>query len=208
MGESLYFGVRVRVWVVAASTAGLVKGRGKVVPWYQAGHWSMNQGLMGLADSPRTRLRVLWSRSERSAVKRSEGPKLRPTCLTVTSSPLWGWTPVPVGTPMRRWRRARLAVDGVFDVDGAELAVVPLGEVGGGVSEAEALSDGGGEKVVPCGVVFGEPAGGGVHDEPLFGVDLVAPGVEGCGGEGWFLLILVGVGLGIRVGSGWLRVAG
>ena len=33
-----YFGVRVRVWVVASSTAALVKGRVKVVPWYQAGH--------------------------------------------------------------------------------------------------------------------------------------------------------------------------
>src|SRR5271154_2826526 len=92
-----YFGVRVRVWVVAALTAGLVNGNWKVVPWYQAGHWSMNQGLAGLEDSPRTRLRVLWSRSARSAVKRSEGPKVRPTCLTVASSPLCGWMPVPVG---------------------------------------------------------------------------------------------------------------
>ena len=123
----------MRVWVVAASTAALVKGRGKVVPWYQAGNWSMNQGLAGLPDWPRTRLRVVWSRSARSAVKRSEGPKVRPTCLTVVSSPLWGWMPVPVGRPMRRWRRGGLAVDGVFDVDGVELAVAPLAEVGGGV---------------------------------------------------------------------------
>src|SRR5271154_120218 len=93
-----YLGVRVRVWVVAASTAEWLKGRGNVVPWYQAGHWSMNQALKGLEDSPRTRFRVLWSRSERSAVKRSEGPKLRPTCLTVTSSPLWGCRPGLVGT--------------------------------------------------------------------------------------------------------------
>ena len=78
----------VRVCVLAASTEELVKGRGKVVPLYQAGHWSMNQGLSGLADSPKTRLRVLWSRLDKSAVKRSEGPKVRPTCLTVTSSPL------------------------------------------------------------------------------------------------------------------------
>ncbi len=124
------------MWVVAASTAALEKGSGKVVPWYQAGHWSMNQGLAGLADSPRTRLRVLWSRSARSAVKRSEGPKVRPTCLTVVSSPLWGWMPVPVGTPMMRWRMGGLAVDGVLDVDGVERPVVPLAEIAGGVAGA------------------------------------------------------------------------
>ncbi len=31
-----------------------------------------------------------------------------------------------------------LAVDGVFDVDGVELAVAPVAEVGGGVGDAEA----------------------------------------------------------------------
>ena len=71
----------------------------------------------------------------------SEGPKLWPTCLTVTSSPLWGWMPGLVGTPMRRWRRGGLAVDGVFDDEGAELAVVPLG-----VRSAGALSGGGGSE--------------------------------------------------------------
>ena len=77
-----------------------------------------------------------------------------------------------------------LAVDGVLDFNGVELAVAPFAEVGGGAGDAEAVDDGGGEEVVPCGVVFGEPAGGGVHDEPLFGVGFVAPGVEGRGGEG------------------------
>ena len=38
--------------------------------------------------------------------------------------------------------------------------------------------DGGGEEFVPVGVVGGEPAGGGVHDELLFGVGFFAPGVE------------------------------
>ena len=74
-----------------------------------------------------------------------------------------------------------LAVDGVFDVDGLELAVAPCAEIGGGVGDAEAVVDGFGEEVVPCGEVFGEPAGWGVHDEPLFGVGFVEPGVEGCG---------------------------
>ena len=35
----------------------------------------------------------------------------------------------------------RLAVDGVIDLDGAELAVAPLAEVGGGVGDGEALFD-------------------------------------------------------------------
>src|ERR1700679_2240422 len=79
-----------------------------------------------------------------------------------------------------------LAVDGVFDFYGAELAVAPGAEVGGGVGDAETVGDGGGEEVVPCGEVFGEPAGWSVHDKPLFCVGFVVPGVEGCGGEGFF----------------------
>ena len=93
------------------------------------------------------------------------------------------------------------AVDGVIDFNGAELAVAPLAEVGGSVGDGETLGDGDGKEVVPCGVIFGEPAGGGVHDEPFFGVGLVAPGVEGCGGKG---LGLCGfsLGYGVRLGGG------
>ncbi len=72
----------------------------------------------------------------------------------------------------------------MLDVDGAELAVAPFAEVGGGFGDAEAVGDGGGEEVVPVGVGFGKPAGGSVHDEPLFGVGFVAPGIEGGGGDG------------------------
>ena len=71
-----------------------------------------------------------------------------------------------------------MAEDGMLDVDGVGLAVAPLAEVEGGVGFDEAVVDGGGEEVVPVGVVRGEPAGGGVHDELLFGVGLFAPGVE------------------------------
>src|SRR6516165_5834171 len=81
-----YCGVSVRVCLVAALTAAVENGMGKVVPLYQAGHWSRNQGLAGLPDSPSTRLRVELSRLERSAVKRSEGPKVRLTCFTVLVS--------------------------------------------------------------------------------------------------------------------------
>ncbi len=90
-----------------------------------------------------------------------------------------------------------LAVDGVFDFDGTELAVAPFGEVEGRAGGAKALGDGGGEEVVPSGVVFGEPASGSVHDEPLFGVGFVAPGVEGGGGDGVF----AGAGFGVLWGS-------
>jgi hypothetical protein len=48
------------------------------------------QGLRGLADWPRTRLRVLWS--ERSAaVKRSEGLKVRPTLFDGDVVAALGW---------------------------------------------------------------------------------------------------------------------
>ena len=36
---------------------------------------------------------------ERSAVKRSLGPKWRPAALMVVASPPLGWRPVPVATP-------------------------------------------------------------------------------------------------------------
>ena len=42
----------------------------------------------------------------------------------------------------------------------------------------EAVFYGGGEEVIPGGVGLGEPAGGGVHDDLLFGVGFFAPGVE------------------------------
>ena len=48
----------------------------------------------------------------------------------------------------------------------------------GGVGFDEAVFDGGGEEVVPVGVAGGEPAGGGVEDDLLFGVGFFAPGVE------------------------------
>ena len=100
-----------------------------MVLWYQAGNWSMNQGLRGLPDWPRTRLRVEWSRLLKSAVRRSEGPKVRLTCLTVVASPLWGWGPVPVGTADDGSDEGRDGEDGVFDVYGVGLAVGPVGEV-------------------------------------------------------------------------------
>ncbi len=53
------------------------------------------------------------------------------------------------------------AVDGVIDLDGMELAVVPLAEVGGGVGGGETLGDGDGEEVVPCGVRFWGASGRG-----------------------------------------------
>ena len=131
----------------------------------------MNQGLAGLPDWPRTRLRVEWSRSERSAVKRSEGPKVRPTCLTVVASPLWGWGPVPVGMPTMRWSRADCEKSGCSMSTGWDCRSA-ICEVEGGVGIEEAVADGCGEELVPVGVVGGEPAGGGVHDELLFGVGL------------------------------------
>ena len=42
-----------------------------------------------------------------------------------------------------------LAVDGVIDFNGVELAVAPLAEIGGCLGEGETLGDGGGEEVVP-----------------------------------------------------------
>ena len=72
----------------------------------------------------------------------------------------------------------REAVDGVLDIYGMGGAVGPVGEVEGGVGFGEAAVDGGGEEFVPVGVASGEPAGGGVHDELLFGVGGLAPGVE------------------------------
>ena len=69
---------------------------------------------------------------------------------------------------------------------------MPLVEVGGGVGDVEAVGDGGGEEVVPGGEVFWQPAGGGVHDEPLFGVGFVAPGVEGCDRDGLGFVGLAG----------------
>ena len=93
--------------------------------------------------------------------------------------------PVPVGSLDDALEYGREAVDGVLDVDGVRLAVLPLEEVGGGVGFAEAAVDGGGEEFVPVGVVGGEPASGGVHDELLGDVGFFAPGVElpeRCGG--------------------------
>ena len=84
----------------------------------------------------------------------------------------------------------RLAEDGMLDIHGAGFAVLPSAEVGGCMGFLKAFVDGIGEEVVPVGVVFREPAGGGVHDELLFGVGLFAPGVEergvaGIGAELW-----------------------
>ncbi len=72
----------------------------------------MNHGLSGLPDWPRTMLRVVWSKSEKSTVRRSEGPKVRLTCLTVVVLPLCGWGPVPVGTPRMFWMRGEMEKTG------------------------------------------------------------------------------------------------
>ena len=88
------------------------------------------------------------------------------------------------GSADEELQQGRLVEDGVLDVDGIGLTVAPFRKVGGGVGAVEALADGGGEEVVPGGVFGGEPAGGSVHDEPLFGVGLLVPDVElgGIGG--------------------------
>src|ERR1700733_7373865 len=89
-----------------------------------------------------------------------------------------------------------LAVDGVLDIDGVELAIAPFAQVERRLGGTEALCDGGGEEIVPCGVAFGKPAGWTVHDEPLFGVGLVAPGVERRRGDGSVFAFVLGAGLG------------
>ena len=72
--------------------------------------------------------------------------------------------------------------DGVFDVDGVDFAVGPLGEIGWSVGFVEGFIYGGGEEVVPVGIGVGEPAGGGVDDDLLFGVGHLMPVVELPGG--------------------------
>ena len=61
------------------------------------------------------------------------------------------------------------AEDGVGDLDGADGAVRPGGEVAGGVGEVEAALDGGGEEFVPVGEGVGEPACGSVLQDQLEG---------------------------------------
>ena len=77
---------------------------------------------------------------------------------------------------------------GCSDVYGIGFAIAPSAEVEWGAGFVEAFADGGGEEFVPCGVAGGEPAGGSVHHEPLFGVGFFAPvvelgGVAGVGAE-------------------------
>jgi hypothetical protein len=92
----------------------------------------------------------------------------------------------------------------MLDFDGAKLAIAPFAEVGRSFGDAKAVGDGGGEEVVPGGVGFGEPASRSVHDEPLFRVRFVAPGVESGGGDG---LVLARFGLRNGVGlRGDLRI--
>src|SRR6185437_363873 len=50
-------------------------------------------GLKSWPDSPWTRLNVEASRLEKLTVMRSDGPKSRPTCLTVYPPPDCGWRP-------------------------------------------------------------------------------------------------------------------
>jgi hypothetical protein len=59
MGGEPYCGFNVSVWLVAASTAPLLNGNANVEPLYHAGHWSINHGLAGFEDSPKTTLSVL-----------------------------------------------------------------------------------------------------------------------------------------------------
>ncbi len=87
-------------------------------------------------------------------------------------------------------------VDRVLDVDGVGFAVLPAGEVGGGVGFVEAAVDGGGEEFVPVGVRGGQPACGGMHDELLGDVGFFAPGVELPDWGGW------GAGVRVVVGGG------
>ena len=84
-----YRGTSVTLCFAAPSAAASENGIPNVVPVYQAFHWSMNHGLAGSIDSPSTTFSVERSRSPKSTVSRSDGPKLRPTCFTVTRFPLW-----------------------------------------------------------------------------------------------------------------------
>ena len=59
-----------------------------------------------------------------SIVKRCEGPKARPTCLTVVVSPLRGCGPVPATRPMGQKYGQRM-----LDVDDVPTAIAPTGHV-------------------------------------------------------------------------------
>jgi len=76
---------------------------------------------------------------------------------------------------VQRWR---LPEDGVFDIDRANMAVVPLRDLGWSLLVGQPLLDRGREQSIPVGVLRWQPAGGLVDDDLLFGVELLAPAVE------------------------------
>ncbi len=69
--------------------------------------------------------------------------------------------------------------DRVFDVYGVTGAIVPVGEVRGGVGFVESVFERGGEEVVPVGEAGWKPAVGGVLQELFEGNGLLGPVVEG-----------------------------
>src|SRR5580658_1503736 len=79
-------------------------GSGKVVPRSHGWNWSRYQGELTLPDSPVTILAMVADASERSAVKRSLGPKLTPMASIVVESPPAGCAPLPVAVPSSQLR--------------------------------------------------------------------------------------------------------
>ena len=138
----------------------LSTGKGRVVPASQGWNWSRKYGLSGTSDWPVVMLAKVAAGLERSAVKRSLGPKWRRAGTdAVTPSPGAGLQAGAGGHAEDPAEERVAPEDGVGDFNRVVAAVAPGGKIVRGVGGVEGpWKTAGGEKVVPVGVTGWEPA--------------------------------------------------